>query len=124
MRKLLSTISVIFVLLTSNALTHEYKIGDLKIIHPYIVKTYPGARTASGYAEIINTGNQSDFLTAVVINFAKASKIHQIIMKYDVMQMQEINDGLEISGNSSIKLKQWGYHIMFINIILSCSNEQ
>ena len=118
-KKILSAIPIAFVFLTTNVWTHEYKIGDLKIIHPYILKTYSGARIAGGYMKIVNTGSRSDFLTAVKIDFAKTTQIHQIKMRYDVMLMQEINGGLEILPNSSVELKQWGYHIMFINIINS-----
>ena len=52
----------IFNIFITNSLAHEYKIGNLKILHPYIIETPPGAKIAGGYMKIANTGNQTDHL--------------------------------------------------------------
>ena len=57
----------IFNIFITNSLAHEYKIGNLKILHPYIIETPPGAKTAGGYMNIGNTGNQTDYLSLVTL---------------------------------------------------------
>ncbi len=109
----------VFVILTTDLAAHEYKIGNLKILHPYIIKTPPGAVVAGGYMKIVNTSNQFDRLNAVVVKFAESSKIHEMKMENDVMKMREVKGGLKIPAHGSVELKQGGYHIMFMNIIKS-----
>ena len=77
----------VFVILTTDLAAHEYKIGNLKILHPYIIETPPGAITAGGYMKIVNTGNQSYNLAAIVVGFAKAAEIHEIIMDVHVIRL-------------------------------------
>jgi len=116
-KKQLSIFFVIFTIFIANSTAHEYKIGNLKILHPYIIETPPGAITAGGYMKIINTGNQSYNLAAIVVGFAKAAEIHEIIMENDVMKMREVKGGLEISAHGSVELKLGEYHIMFMNLL-------
>ena len=110
---------IIFNIFLTNSLAHEYKIGNLKILHPYIIETPPGAVVAGGYMKIVNTSNQFDRLNAVVVKFAESSKIHEMKMENDVMKMREVKGGLKIPAHGSVELKQGGYHIMFMNIIKS-----
>ena len=118
-KKQLSIFFVIFTIYITNSTAHEYKIGNLKILHPYIIETPPGAMVAGGYMKIVNTSNQFDRLNAVVVKFAESSKIHEMKMENDVMKMREVKGGLKIPAHGSVELKQGGYHIMFMNIIKS-----
>ena len=118
-KKQLSIFFVIFTIFIANSTAHEYKIGNLKILHPYIIGTPPGAVVAGGYMKIVNTSNQFDRLNAVVVKFAESSKIHEMKMENDVMKMREVKGGLKIPAHGSVELKQGGYHIMFMNIIKS-----
>ena len=118
-RKQLLIFFAIFNIFVTNSLAHEYKIGNLKILHPYIIETPPGAVVAGGYMKIVNTSNQFDRLNAVVVKFAESSKIHEMKMENDVMKMREVKGGLKIPAHGSVELKQGGYHIMFMNIIKS-----
>jgi len=109
----------VFVISTTDLAAHEYKIGNLKILHPYIIEIPPRAVVAGGYMKIVNTSNQFDRLNAVVVKFAKSAKIHEMKMENDVMKMREAKDGLIIPAHGSVELKQRGYHIMFMNITKS-----
>ena len=118
-RKQLVIFFAILNIFITNSLAHEYKIGNLKILHPYIIEIPPGAVVAGGYMKIVNTSNQFDRLNAVVVKFAKSAKIHEMKMENDVMKMREAKDGLIIPAHGSVELKQRGYHIMFMNITKS-----
>ena len=107
----------IFNIFITNSLSHEYKIGNLKILHPYIIETPPGAKTAGGYMKIVNTGNQTDHLSLVTVDFAKVAEIHEMKMENDVMKMRKIKGGLEIPAGGFTELKHEGYHIMFMNLL-------
>ena len=116
-RKQLVIFFAIFNIFITNSLSHEYKIGNLKILHPYIIETPPGARTAGGYMKIVNTGNQTDYLSLVTVEFTKVTEIHEMKMENDVMKMRKIKGGLEIPAGGFTELKHDGYHIMFMNLL-------
>jgi copper(I)-binding protein len=116
-RKQLFIFFAIFNIFITNSLAHEYKIGNLKILHPYIIETPQGAKTAGGYMKIVNTGNQTDNLSLVTVDFAKVAEIHEMKTENDVMKMRKIKGGLEIPAKDFTELKHKGYHIMFMNLI-------
>ncbi|MAH03001.1 MAG: hypothetical protein CMI70_04415 [Candidatus Pelagibacter sp.] len=115
-RKQLLIFFAIFNIFVTNSLAHEYKIGNLIILHPYIIETPPGAKTAGGYMKIVNTGNQTDYLNLVTVDFAKVAEIHEMKTENDVIKMRKIKGGLEIPAKDFTELKHKGYHIMFINL--------
>jgi len=115
-RKQLLIFFAIFNIFVTNSLAHEYKIGNLKILHPYIIETPPGAKIAGGYMKIVNTGNQTDYLNLVTVDFAKVAEIHEMKTENDVIKMRKIKGGLEIPAKDFTELKHKGYHIMFINL--------
>jgi hypothetical protein len=116
-RKQLVIFFVIFNFFITNSLTHEYKIGNLKILHPYIIETPPGAKIAGGYMKIINTGNQTDHLSLVTVDFSKVAEIHEMKTENDIIKMRKIKGELEIPAKDFTKLKHEGYHIMFMNLL-------
>jgi len=107
----------IFNIFITNSLAHEYKIGNLKILHPYILETPPGAKIAGGYMKIVNTGNQTDNLILVAVDFAKVAEIHEMKTENDVIKMRKIKGGLEIPAKDFTELKHERYHIMFMNLL-------
>ena len=116
-RKQLLIFFAIFNVFITNSLAHEYKIGNLKILHPYIIEMPPGAKIGGGYMEIVNTGNQSDNLSLVTVDFAKVAEIHEMKTENDVIKMRKIKGGLEIPAKDFTELKHERYHIMFMNLL-------
>jgi len=116
-RKQLLIFFAIFNIFVTNSLAHEYKIGNLKILHPYIIETPPGAKISGGYMKIVNTGNQTDHLSLVTVDFAKSAEIHEMKTENDVIKMRKIKGGIEIPAKGFIELKHKGYHIMFMNLL-------
>ena len=116
-RKQLLIFFAIFNIFVTNSLAHEYKIGNLKILHPYIIETPPGAKISGGYMKIVNTGNQTDHLSLVTVDFAKSAEIHEMKTENDVIKMRKIKGGIEIPAKGFIELKYKGYHIMFMNLL-------
>ena len=67
--------------------------------------------------KIVNTGNQTDYLSLVTVDFDKIAEIHEMKIENDVIKMRKIKDGLEIPAKDFTELKHKGYHIMFMNLL-------
>jgi len=98
------------------AWAHEYKAGDIEIIHPWARATLKGSDVADGFMKIINHGSTPDRLLSVSVEFAKAGQIHDMKMDGDVMKMQELTDGLEIPAGATVELKPKSLHVMFMGV--------
>jgi len=102
--------------LISQVSAHDYKAGDLNIIHPYMSATPPGANVSAGYLEISNEGEVEDRLIGGSATFAENIEIHRTTINNDVVSMRELEEGLAISGNSKVSLEPGGMHLMFVGL--------
>ena len=100
----------------SAASAHEYKIGDLEIVHPVARATPPNAPVSGGYMVIRNTGTEPDRLIGGATDFAGKVEVHEMAMEGDVMKMRQLTDGLEIPAGGEVTLKPGGYHVMFMQL--------
>ena len=98
------------------AIAHEFKIGDLEIIHPHARATAPGAPVSGGYMIIRNNGSEPDRLVSASVDFAGKTEIHEMSMKDNVMVMRPVEGGLEIPAGGEVELKPGGYHVMFMKL--------
>lgn len=98
------------------ALAHEFKLGNLEIVHPWTRVPLKGSDVTGGYLKIINHGSTPDRLLAVTVDFSKTTQIHEMKMEGDVMKMAELKDGLEIPAGATVELKPKSYHIMFMGV--------
>jgi len=118
MQKLL-LIGLVALAVASGAQTasaHEFKIGDLEIIHPVARPTMGSALNSAVYLTIRNDGSEPD--TLVVAYGPKADKIelHESVMEDDVMKMQHFEEGIEIPANGEVHLSPGGEHIMLMGL--------
>lgn len=103
-------------LLSTQSMAHEYKVGDIEVVHPYAPPTPPGAGMAAGYVEIINHGDQDDRLMSGKVFFAHELQIHQTEVVDDVSRMRQVEGGLLIPAGATVKLEPLGTHIMFTDL--------
>ena len=103
-------------LMPSAALPHDYKIGELEIVHPYTRPTPPKAPVSGGYLTIRNTGAEDDRLIGGSAPFAGKVEVHEMKMEGDVMKMREIAGGLVIPAGGEVTLEPGGLHIMFMQL--------
>ncbi len=99
-----------------SAFAHEYKLGNLEIIHPQARATLPNAPVSGGYMTIKNNGDTADRLVSASVDFAGKTEIHEMAMENDVMKMRQLADGLEIPAGGEVVLKPGGYHVMFMQL--------
>lgn len=98
------------------AFAHDYKIGDLKIDHPWARATPGGARVGGGFMKITNTGTQPDRLIGGTALVSNVFEIHEMKMEGNVMKMRALEKGLEIKPGETVELKPGGLHVMFIDL--------
>jgi copper(I)-binding protein len=97
------------------AFADSVKIGDLTIKDVWARATPKGAAVGVGYLTIENDGANPDRLTGVAVDFATV-QIHEMTMNKDVMEMRQVNDGVEIPAHKAVTLKPGGYHLMFVEL--------
>jgi len=115
MKKLLSLTAAMLAALTvlsSSANAHEYKTGDLTVMHPWARATAKSAKTGAAYFIMMNAGTIADKLIDVRSDVALKTQIHLSSMTNGVMKMKHV-DGVSIPPNGNAELKPGGYHIMF-----------
>lgn len=98
------------------AMSHEVKVGDLTLNHPWARATAPGAPVSGGFMKIVNAGAASDFLVGGSAEFADKVEIHEMFMEGDVMKMRPVEGGIEVPAGGEVELKPGGYHVMFIGM--------
>ena len=103
-------------MMTGTALAHEYTIGDLVIDHPVARATPANAPVSAGYMTIRNTGDAADRLIGGSVGFAGTVEVHEMVMDGDVMQMREIEGGIEIPAGGEVMLQPGGLHMMFMQM--------
>ncbi|MBN9029861.1 MAG: copper chaperone PCu(A)C [Rhizobiales bacterium] len=96
------------------AIAHEFKVGDIEIVHPWSRATPPGAKVAAGYATITNNGSTPDKLVAVTGEISDKGEIHEMAVDGNgVMTMRPVEGGIEIPAGGTVELKPGAFHIMF-----------
>lgn len=103
-------------LVTTAAQAHEYKLGDIKIGHPYARATVAQQTTGAAYLSLKNTGKVDDELLKVESAIAHSVEIHRMEMVGDIMKMREVG-GIDLKADSKISMKPGdGYHIMLVGL--------
>ena len=104
--------------LAGPALAHDFRLGPLRIDHPYATPTPPGASTGAAYLRgIRNTGEQADRLIGASTPAARAVEIHRsVIDAQNVMRMRAI-DGIDLPPKGEVQLRHGGeHHLMLIGL--------
>lgn len=100
-------------LLTTPALAHEYKLGDLEIVHPYILEST--GKTAAGYFSITNHGSTGDSLVAVKADVPHAA-VHATETDSSGISRMTPVPALEIPAGATVTLQPGGLHVMFMGL--------
>jgi len=95
------------------AIAHEFKVGDIEIVHPWSRPTPPGDKVGAGYLVIANAGDSDDPLVSATFEGAGRTEIHQMSVDNGVMKMRPVEGGIEIPAGGTVELKPGAFHIMF-----------
>jgi periplasmic copper chaperone A len=91
-------------------------LGDLVIEGAFTRATLPNAPVGGGYLTITNNGDEADRLIAAVSAFSPDVQIHEMAVVNDVMQMRQIEEGIQIPAGESVSLAPGGLHLMFMQL--------
>ncbi|ESZ22158.1 copper chaperone PCu(A)C [Mesorhizobium sp. L48C026A00] len=100
---------------TQAVFAHEFRVGDLEIVHPWSRATPPGAKVAGGYFTVTNTGSSPDRLLSISSEISAKAELHEMGVKDGVMTMRPVS-GLEIPAGGKVALAPGGYHLMFVGL--------
>lgn len=96
---------------------HEFKVGDLEIVHPWSRETPHGAKVAAGYVLIKNNGKTADRLISATGDIARKTEIHEMAVDGNgVMTMRPLPAGLEVPAGGEVALEPGSFHIMFMDL--------
>lgn len=113
--------AAVFILATLPALAHDgvfhdVTAGDLTITAAYSRATLPNAPVGAAYLTITNTGSSDDRLISVASPIAGVAQVHEMKMVNDVMEMNELPDGIAVPAGSTVTLAPGGLHVMLMNL--------
>jgi hypothetical protein len=97
------------------AATHEYKEGTIKIEHPRAVATPAGAKTASAYMKIVNTGKEPLVIKSLSTPAAEKAEVHTMTMTDGIMRMRPVEFPLTIAPGATLDITR-DRHIMLIGL--------
>jgi copper(I)-binding protein len=101
---------------SATAAAHEYKFGALVIDHPWSRATPQGAKVAAGYVAIRNTGATPDRLVRATAEVAGRVELHTMSVTNGVMQMRELESGVDLRPGATTTLEPGGSHMMMIDL--------
>ncbi len=117
----------VFAVLTAGLLTlataavshaHGYRIGELRIEHPWARPTVTDRTPGAAYFVVTNRGEADDRLVEVRPHpdFAGRAEIHTHIDDGGIMRMREVENGLVIPAGQEVALQPGGLHIMLYEL--------
>ncbi|MBX3576195.1 MAG: copper chaperone PCu(A)C [Rhizobiaceae bacterium] len=96
---------------------HEFKAGDIEIVHPWSRQTPDGAKVAAGYVTLKNEGSEPDRLISATGEIAGKTEVHEMSIDGNgVMTMRPVEGGVEIPAGATVELKPGGLHVMFMDL--------
>jgi copper(I)-binding protein len=98
-------LAIALVLGAGGASAHDYKVGNLEIDRPWSRATPKGAKVASGYVKITNSGSTPDRLIGGTFAPSRVVELHEMSVERGVMKMRELKGGLEIKPGATVELK-------------------
>jgi copper(I)-binding protein len=120
MRPVFTVLAASLLALASAAATHAhgYRIGDLRIEHPWARPTVSDRTPGAAYFVVTNRGETNDRLIEVRPHpdFAGRGEIHTHIDDGGVLRMREVEDGLIIPAGAEVALQPGGLHIMLYEL--------
>jgi periplasmic copper chaperone A len=115
----LAAVAAVFcwlVALLPTAHAHDYRIGSLRIDHPWTRATPQGAKVAGGYLVIHNDGAEPDRLVSAGFAASASTELHEMAMQGSTMIMRELPKGIDVPAGKSVTLAPGGLHLMFMGL--------
>jgi len=115
MRALLAAL-VLTIGVARPAFAHEYKVGTVKVIHPWATPSPVGAPVGAAYLEIRNLGSKPLIFLGASSPNVDHVEIHSMTMDGGIMKMRPMPDGLKIGPHKTALLNKMGMHLMLVGV--------
>ena len=107
---------IIFMAINSSSLANSIQFNGLILSNFWIKETIGNHKMTSGYLSIENKNSVDERLLSLTSEIAKKNQLHNMIVKNDIMKMENLNNGIVIRAKSKLSLKPGSYHIMFMKL--------
>jgi periplasmic copper chaperone A len=100
------------------SLAHDYRAGDIHIVHPYATPSVAGTSNAAAYiATLENTGTRADRLLRISTPLAGRVELHHMNVDAEgVMRMRKVDDAV-LEPATPIKMRPGqGWHFMMTEL--------
>ncbi|QQS14797.1 MAG: copper chaperone PCu(A)C [Rhodospirillales bacterium] len=114
-RRTMAATAAALAFIASTATAHDFKLGDLKIDHPWARETASMARAGAAFMVIENAGGGADRLVKASSPVAARTEIHTMIKDGDVMRMREV-PAIDLAPRAKVELKPGGFHVMLMEL--------
>lgn len=95
---------------------HDFRLADLRLVHPFATPTPPTAQVGAIYLDISNQGDKPARLIGARAHLAKTVELHDMAMDGGVMKMRQVQQ-IEIAASETLKMRPGGgYHLMLIGL--------
>lgn len=94
------------------AVAHDYRVGSIRVVHPYATPTLPGKDSAAAYVGLENRGREADRLLSASADIAATTEMHETVVDGDVMRMRPVG-AIAIAAGATIAMAPGkGLHLM------------
>lgn len=90
-------------------------IGALEIRDAWVRETIGPAKTAAGYLELHNGGQEAVTITGISCESAERAQLHTTVRDGDVIRMRPL-ESISIAPGETVPLQPGGMHIMFMGV--------
>lgn len=113
-----AAVAVLAVLFAASAAAHSYRVGDVRIQHPFATPTPPGAAQGAAYfVHIENRGKDSDRLVRATTAVAERVEFHATEVDASQVARMRALDGVEVPPGAKLRMQPGaGTHLMLIGL--------
>jgi len=101
--------------LVAPAPAHDYRFGDLEIIHPWARATAALARNGAVYLSLANHGEIADRLLGAETPVARKARLHGHLIEGGIVKMRPV-EAVEVAPGGPVVLEPGGFHIMLMGL--------
>ncbi|MCC2650954.1 MAG: copper chaperone PCu(A)C [Microvirga sp.] len=94
----------------------SYRAGEILVESPWSRASPGGAKVASGYMRITNTGSTPERLLGGSADVAGGFEVHRSIVSDGIARMEPLPNGLEIKPGETVELRPGGSHGMLVDL--------
>jgi copper(I)-binding protein len=100
---------------SDTASAQNASIGSLEIRDAWVRESIGAAKTAAGYLELHNHGQEVVTVTGISSKSADRTQLHTTVRDGDVMRMRQF-ESIPIPPGETVALQPGGMHIMFMGV--------